>query len=168
MGDDAGTITQPVLLDNTVLTNLALVTRTDLVRRLWPTAVCTTPSVIAEYEAGVAGGSLPPDAWTDLPVVTPTDAESALAVSLSPRLGQGERTCLAVAAYRHGLFASDDLDARRAAERHGIPTTGTVGILALCVRRGYSPRDQADVLLSEMIASGYRSPVDSLAPLLDE
>jgi predicted nucleic acid-binding protein len=156
----------PVLLDNTVLTNLALVNRADLATHLWANAACTTPSAMAEYQIGVANGLLPPDVWEDLPVLTLTDDEVAFAASLRPRLGAGERTCLAVALHRQGLLVSDDLDARNTARRHGIPTTGTVGILVLCVRRGYLSRDHGDALLAEMRALGYRSPVVTLAPLL--
>jgi hypothetical protein len=36
MDAEAVAITRPVLLDNTVLTNFALVDRADLVMRLWP------------------------------------------------------------------------------------------------------------------------------------
>lgn len=168
MGGDDATITRPVLLDNTVLTNFALVGRTDLVMRLWPTTACTMPSALDEYEAGAASGLLPPNAWAELSVMTLTEEEIAFADSLAPRLGAGERTCLAVAVHRQGLLASDDLDARRAARQHNVLRTGTVGILVLCVRRGYLPRDQADALLAEMIALGYRSPVASLDPLLGE
>jgi predicted nucleic acid-binding protein len=168
MDANAAALTRPIVLDNTVLTNFALVNRADLVMRLWSTAACTTPAASAEYGVGVSRGLLPSDAWADLPVVTPTEEESNFASSLSPRLGAGERTCLAVAVHRQGLFASDDLDARRAAQWHGVPTTGTVGILILCVRRGYLPYKQADVLLAEMIALGYRSPVGSLEPLMNE
>ncbi len=158
-------VTGSILLDNTVLTNFVLVDRTDLVMRLWPQAACTTLSVLAEYRAGVASGLLPPDAWASLSVVTLTEEETAFAASLSPRLGVGERTCLAVVVQRRGLLVSDDLDARRVAEQHDVPKTGTIGILVLCVRKGYLSRDQADTLLAEMVAHGYRSPVASLGPL---
>lgn len=167
MGTDAATIIRPILLDTTVLCNFGLVSRTDLVMRLWATAACTTPSALDEYRAGAASGLLPPDAWADLPAVTLAEEETAFAENLPPRLGAGERTCLAVALHRQGLLVSDDLDARHAARQHGVPRTGTVGILVLCVQRGYLSRDQADVLLAEMIALGYRSPVASLAPLLE-
>lgn len=42
MGDRDESMTQPVLLDNTVLSNFALVLRKDLPGALWPDAVCTT------------------------------------------------------------------------------------------------------------------------------
>ena len=168
MDADAAALTRFVVLDNTVLTNFALVNRADLVMRLWPTAACTTPAASAEYGIGVSRGLLPSDVWADLPLVTPTEEESTFASSLSPRLGAGERTCLAVAVHRQGLFVSDDLDARRAAQWHGVPTTGTVGILVLCMRGDCLSREQANALLAEMIALGYRSPVASLESLIDE
>jgi predicted nucleic acid-binding protein len=161
-------MTRPVLLDNTILTNFALVDRAELVTRLWPTAACTTAAVMAEYAVGVAEGLLPADAWIDLPVVELTGEEAASATRLSSRLGTGERTCLAVALNRQGLLASDDLDARRAADQHRVPRTGSIGILVSCVRRGLLSREEAESLLGEMIAFGYRSPVDRLGSLIDE
>ena len=166
MEADDTTLVRPVLLDNTVLTNFALVDRTDLVMDMWPSAACTTQPALDEYEAGAASGLLHPDAWARLPVVTLTEEELAFAASLPPRLGAGERTCLAVAVHRQGLLASDDLDARRTAKRHGVPLTGTIGILVLGVRRDCLARDQADRLLTELIALGYRSPVEDLNLLL--
>jgi predicted nucleic acid-binding protein len=165
MAGDAA-LARPVLLDNTVLTNLALVRRSDLVTHLWPTAACTTPHALAEYQAGVAVGLLPSDAWADLAVVTLSAEETTFAAGLSSRLGAGERTCLAAATYRQGLLASDDLDVRHAARRHDVPTTGTVGILVASVRQGYLSRDQANGLLGEMIALGYRAPVTDVDELL--
>jgi predicted nucleic acid-binding protein len=161
-------VDRPILLDNTVLTNFALAGEADLVLRLWPGRACTTPSVLDEYVAGAAVGVLPADAWAGLPVVTLTQDERAFAAGLSPRLGAGERTCLAVAVYRQGLLVSDDLDARRAARQRDVPTTGSVGILIRCVQRGHLARDGANHLLAEMIAQGYRSPVADLNLFLDE
>jgi hypothetical protein len=51
-----------VLLDNTVLTNFALVGQDNLPTRLWPDAACTTPAAYGEYLAGAAAGILA-DAW---------------------------------------------------------------------------------------------------------
>lgn len=168
MGTDAAAVMRPVLLDNTVLTNFALVSKADLVMHLWPTTACTTSAVLAEYDVGAASRLLPPDAWGNLPIVTLTQEEATFVSGLPARLGAGERTCLAVAVHRRGLLASDDMDARRAARQHNVSVTGTVGILVLCVQQGYLARDQADVLLSEMIALGYRSPVASLDGLVDD
>jgi len=159
-------IARPVLLDNTVLTNFALVGEARLVKRLWATRACTTPATLGEYQAGAASGVVPAEAWANLPLVTLTDQELAFADGLSLRLGAGERTCVAVAFHRQGLFASDDLDARRVAEGYGIPMTGTVGILVLCVRQHHLSQDRAEALLEDMVAQGYRSPVIGLGDLL--
>ena len=164
MGHSSRPVARPVLLDNTVLSNFALVGQTDLVMRLWHEIVCTTPRARSEYEAAVSSGLVSAEAWADLPVVTLTEEEEAFAARLSTRLGAGERTCLAVAAHRSGLLASDDLDARRAARGLDISITGTVGILISCVRRGYLSSDGANALLQEMRDLGYRSPVDSVDP----
>ena len=161
-------MTRPVLLDNTVLTNLALVNRADLAIRLWGAAACTTPSVMAEYQVGAQSGLLPPDAWDSLPVLTCTEDETAFEAGLPPRLGAGERACLAVAVHRQGLLVTDDLDARNAAREQHVPVTGTVGVLIACVRQGHLSRQQANALLSDMIAAGFRSPVTDLSQLLDK
>jgi predicted nucleic acid-binding protein len=167
MEQAAESIDRPVILDNTVLSNFALVDRTDLVMRFWPTSACTTTVVLDEYQSAVSSGLMSSRAWADLPSFALTEEETDLAASFSMRLGAGERSCLAAAIYRRGLLASDDLDARRAAQQQNVPLTGTVGILAGCVRRGYLSREEANDLLAEMIALGYHSPFDSLDPLLE-
>jgi predicted nucleic acid-binding protein len=161
-------ITRPVVLDNTVLTNFALVNEVGVLISLWPKQACTTTAAFAEYKAGSTSGQVPAEAWANLTVVMLTEKERTFAASLSFRLGMGERTCLAAAFHRQGLLASDDLDARRTARVHGIPLTVTVGILVLCVQRDHISQDRAQALLEEMIARGYHSPVTGLGDLLGE
>jgi predicted nucleic acid-binding protein len=156
----------PILLDATILTNFALVRRSDLVLHLWVDRVCTTPATHAEYQAAVEAGLMSAEAWINLPVVTLHDVEVTFAAELSSRLGAGERSCLAVALHRQGLFASDDRDARSTARRQKIPVTGTLGILALCVQQGRLSKDEANALLEKMVAAGYRSPVSQIDSLL--
>ena len=55
-----------VILDNTVLTNFALVNRPDLLFELWGDSCATTPAVMAEYQAGVTAGKLPANIWQAL------------------------------------------------------------------------------------------------------
>jgi predicted nucleic acid-binding protein len=161
-------MSRPILLDNTVLTNLALVRRDDLPFRLWGEAAVTTAAARAEYQRGVEAGLIPRSCWGELSVIELTAEEDALALSLSAGLGPGERTCLAVAARRNGMLASDDLLARRAAARLEVPITGTIGILAACVRTSHLALAEANRLLEAMIAAGYRSPVISLDELVAE
>jgi len=156
-----------VVLDNTVLSNFAAVRRTDLVLRLWGEAACTTPAAFAEYESGVAGGLLPKDTWAGLSILTLSDEETVFAAGLSSRLGAGERTCIAVAHHRQGLLVSDDLDARKVARQFGVPTTGTISILVLCVQHDLLSRDKANALLMGLIAAGYRARIDNVDSLLE-
>jgi len=93
--------------------------------------------------------------------------EVAIAQRLSVRLGAGELSCLAVAIARSHTLASDDFRARRLARERGVAVTGTVGILAACVRLGYLAHDRANALLAAMIAAGYRSPVENMDALLE-
>jgi predicted nucleic acid-binding protein len=160
-------VVRPVILDNTVLTNFALVGRADLVMRLWPTTACTTEAVLDEYQSGAGSGLVPADAWADLTIITLAHEEIALMTSFASRLGSGERSCLAVALCRRGLVASDDLDARRVAQHRSVPLTGTIGILASSVRQGHLSHEEANDLLTEMITLGYHSPVDTLDRLAD-
>ncbi|MBN1877094.1 MAG: DUF3368 domain-containing protein [Anaerolineae bacterium] len=133
---------------------------------LWPDQVSTTGEVLSEYQAAAQAGHLPAQAWSDLPVADMTPREIAIAESFSTRLGAGERSCLAVAHTRGGLLATDDADARAAAKRLGVPVTGTIGILVLAVRRELLTLRQANTLLTEMIAAGYRSPLEKLDTLV--
>jgi len=156
----------PILLDNTVLSNLALVGQMDLVFRLWADRVASTTDVLSEYEVAAQAGLLPAHAWIDLPVVELTSQEVAMSETFSRHLGHGERSCLIVAHLRGGLFASDDADARAAARRLDVPVTGTLGILALAVRRQLLTLAQANALLADMVAVGYRSPMERLDTLV--
>ena len=157
---------RPVVLDNTVLVNFALAKRPDLALQTWPEAICTTPEVKEEYRQGVSSGVLPESAWSKLPVVELTAEEAGLAERLSAQLGAGERSCLAVALHREGLFASDDADARGEARGRDIPVTGTIGILARAVRKHFVSLKEANALLTRMIDAGYHAPVRRLDDLL--
>ena len=155
---------KPVFLDNTVLSNFALVNRTDLVLRLWPQCT-TTVDAWQEFQSGVALGYLPKETWETLPLVDLTDAEHRVAQQFVRVLGAGERACIAVAKNRNGLFVTDDRKARQAALEMGIKVTGTLGILVVAIERKIIPIGEAEHLLAQMIDYGYRSPVDNLSSL---
>jgi len=155
-----------VLLDNTALTNFALVGRPDLVLDLWGPDCATTMAVMAEYRAGIASRGLSADSWNDLTQLTLQPVEQAFADQLPPQLGIGERSCIAIVVHRQGLFVCDDAQARREAQRHSVTVTGTIGILVLNMRQGILTPREGNVLLADMIAQGYRSPVTTLNDLL--
>jgi hypothetical protein len=95
--------------------------------------------------------------------LTPSEETSLAHVRLV--LGDGEASCIAIALERKGSLFSDDLDARRYARRHGLRVSGTLGVLSMLVEIGHITTTEADERLQEMIAHGYRSPVESLADL---
>jgi predicted nucleic acid-binding protein len=155
-----------VLIDNTALTNFALINRTDLILDLWGKTCATTTAVMAEYQAGVVGSGLPAHSWDELAQLTLRPVEQAFADQLLPQLGAGERSCIAVAVHRQGLFVSDDNNARHEAQRHGVTITGTIGILVLNVRQANLTLTEGNAILASLIALGYRSPVTALDDLL--
>ena len=157
---------RPILLDNTVLTNFALINRADLILDLWGTRCATTTAVIKEYQAGVASRGLPAKFWDKLAVLTPQPLEETTETGLSPILGKGERSCIAIGVHRQALFVSDDANARREARRLGLTVSGTIGILILNIRRGNLTLADGNVFLTNMVAHGYRTPVLTLNDLV--
>lgn len=125
-----------VLLDTTVLTNFALVGLTSIPKELWGDQASTTAEVLEEYTVGVEVGKLPRVDWTQLNTILSSTGEQLLEVQMFPNLGRGERTCLVVAMVRHGILATDDQLARRAAKLHRIELIGTVEILKVCAQSG--------------------------------
>jgi predicted nucleic acid-binding protein len=156
----------PVLLDNTVLTNFALLSCPELILDLWGTNCATTTAVIAEYQAGIISRGLPAHSWDSLTQLTLQPVEQAFADQLSAQLGSGERSCIAIAVHRQGLFVCDDARARREAQQYGVTVTGTLGILVLNVRQGNLALAEGNTILADMMVQGYRSPVTTLDDLL--
>lgn len=154
-----------VLLDNTVLSNFAQAQIVSAVFSLWGNQICTTSEVSAEYAVGVITASLPRSAWKDLKVIEQTEEEKSFGLSLSARLGAGERSCLAIACKRGAIFATDDLFARETAKQYQISVIGTIGILVQCVRKKVLTHSQAQNTLDLMITNGYHSPIDDLSSL---
>ncbi|MEX2607865.1 MAG: hypothetical protein WD708_11010 [Kiritimatiellia bacterium] len=74
-------------------------------------------------------------------------------------LGAGEASCMAHAAISGGVVATDDRAARRLCGEEGIPVTGTIGILVVCVRKGSLSLSRAEDLHATMVKNGFYSPV---------
>jgi predicted nucleic acid-binding protein len=155
----------PVLLDNTVLSNFARIDRHHLVMDIWPSCA-TTLEAWQEFQAGVMIGKLPKDVWNGLALIALTADEHEISKRLSMILGPGERTCIAAAKHRNGLFVTDDRKARQVALELGIKITGTLGILVVAAERAKITLEEANDLLAAMIENGYRSPVNELGSLL--
>jgi predicted nucleic acid-binding protein len=155
-----------VLLDNTVMSNFSSVQHPELVRlALAGQEVGTTEQAFAEMQAGVRKGKIPPCDWTWLVVIALQSSEELLFQRLAQNINVGEASCLAVAASRGYRFLTDDRDARQLARSIGVPVSGSLGVLKILVEQGHLGMEEADKLLQEMIATGYRSPVKSLVEI---
>jgi predicted nucleic acid-binding protein len=154
-----------LLLDNTVLSNFALVNKLELLPKALGSQVATTRQVIHEYQEGVAKGLLPEARWDWLKTVDLEIDELALFQDHLKRVNAGEAACLAVAARRKGRILTDDRDARKLAAQLKVPVSGTLGILLRLVQIEALTLPEANQILGEMIRKGYRSPVDKLDDL---
>ena len=154
-----------LVLDNTVMSNFALIGRIDWLRELWPDMLVTSEEAWAELQAGVRLGRIPDVDWSWLTILSLTGVECEARDELMPPLDRGEAACLALARSRGYAFLTDDRVARREARRLGVPISGTLGVLKSLVDEGYVSLEEANEALEQMIALGYHSPVRSLSEL---
>jgi predicted nucleic acid-binding protein len=165
------------IFDTTVLSNLAVVGRLDLLEKRYRTVGLTTVEVSDELRRGLQAGygylekvlqqiqSISPGGW--LRIVAPeSPAEHQLRGEFDLLLDPGEASCLALAISRGLILVTDDLAARQLAQERGVPLTGTVGILLAMVRDGVLSLTEANGILAKMIEWRYRSPVDRLDELI--
>ncbi len=153
-----------VLVDNTVLSNFAKVNRLDLLRKAFD-RVYVTEQVLEEFRLGIRRGVLP-NVSLDFEVLRLKDDEIELYNALRIRLGRGEASCLAIAKHRNMKVLTDDLDARKIANVLGVPVSGTIGVLVRCIEKGIITKDEANLILRDMIEKGFYSPISNLDEIL--
>jgi predicted nucleic acid-binding protein len=102
----------------------------------------------------------------DIEVLKMEFDEMSTFLRLTSRFGKGEASCMAIAIHRGAAILTDDFDARRFAQRGGIPVSGSIGVLVKSVDKGLISREQGNEVLCRMILMGFYSPVDSLDQLL--
>ncbi len=165
----------PVLVDTTVLSNLAAVGRLDLLNLL-PDACYLASAVYEEIQQGLAEGyeflsqvDRVLDSGLLLLVTIESEEEWQRYRDIPGRLQRGEAMSLAIARCRGWRLLTDDRAARAYAECTGVSCSGTLGLLCYAVRRRRLTIDEGNALLGEMIAHArYRSPVTDLRALLEE
>jgi len=163
-----------IVVDTTVLSNLARVNRIDLLKKLHVQIVLPS-QVHEEILKGItAGYSFLEEAdkvveadWVKLAVLE-DERERTLFRNLLDIVGYGEAAGIAIAKERNLVFFSDDRKARRVAQDQGVKISGTLGMLELLVEEGKLSIGEADEILSKMIQGGYRSPIQSLKELFEE
>lgn len=154
-----------ILVDTTVLSNFAHTGRPDLLRRAFP-ALGVPGAVRAELSTGERLGRVPVCDWSWLGLVELSQSERLRAADFEKVLQEGEAACLAIAEARGGFILTDDSAARRLAGTVGLEVSGTLGALKKLVEEEVLSLSQAEALLSEMMAQGYRSPVRSLREVI--
>ena len=165
----------PILINTTVLSNLAAVERIDLLD-IFQEKCYVASAVYEEIQQGLAEGYnflVHVDAALDSGIVAlvtlETEAELQRYRAMSHKLHSGEAMSLAIARCRNWRFLTDDRAARTYADRLGVPCSGTLGLLVYTVKRGHLTLEAGNTLLSGMIARArYRSPVSDLHALLEE
>jgi predicted nucleic acid-binding protein len=155
-----------IIIDNTVLSNFALVQRPECIRHAFREPVGTTEQVFDELTTGVERGRLPECSWKWLERIRMTESEAVQCTQLRRQLDEGEASCLAVAAHRKWKIATDDKDARKWAIRLHIPHTGTLGILGLLITQKQMTLRDGNEWLNLMIDAGYHSPMTALDHLV--
>lgn len=150
-----------LIADTTVISNFFLIGRLDLLEGIKD--LCATKEVWDELEVANKRGILE-ISQTNLKaeILRMDEDETESFLRLCSRFGRGEASCLAIALHRDAGILTDDLDARRFAQRGNIPVSGSIGILVKCVTNGHLSREQGNELLSQMIQKGFFSPVESL------
>ena len=154
------------LLDNTVMSNFAVVKRPDLLCIAFGDTLATPEQAFDELETGVHSGKLPNLDWQWLSVLILEATEARRYHEFLVNLNAGEAACLAIAITRKCRVLTDDRDARELARHLRIPLSGTLGVLTRLVDIGHLSLEDADALLLQMITAGYHSPVTSLRNII--
>lgn len=156
-----------ILLDNTVLSNFALVGELQLLEEYCGDRGATTSHVFREFEKGVKEGFfINIELGWIRRLNFEGEKERQLFENLSKKLGVGEASCLAIAMHRGYGFLSDDMAVRKIALREGIRLSGSVGVLLELIRGGNISLERGNEILRGFIGFGYFSPMDRLDGLL--
>lgn len=158
---------EAVVADNTVLSNFALVCGEGILAKFFENSLFTTEEVLDELKRGEQRKVLPKRDWQWLRVlkIGPSQ-EEFLFRFFAESLGKGESSCLSIAVSRNLKVLTDDKDARKLAQRRGVPVSGTVGVLVEAVREGLLAIEEGNAMLSEMIEKGYFSPFETIDELI--
>jgi len=156
-----------VIVDNTVLSNFALIEREDILARVFKGTLFTTEEVLVELKRGEQSNVLPKRDWQWVRVLKiETPQEEFLFRLFTDSFGKGETSCLSIAISRDMKVLTDDKDARKLAQRRGVPVSGTIGVLVDAVREGLLSIEEANTLLLDMVEKGYFSPLETLDGLI--
>jgi len=156
-----------ILINNTVLSNFALVKQLELLTlALKDISPTTTPQVLDEFQSGVQKGIFQTANLQWIEIIQLSRRERHRYQILCERFGSGEASCIAVAMERHIALATDDMKARKLLQQFGEIVIGTLWILVRLINQNALSIDEGDNILEQMIKKGYFYPVKSLSELL--
>lgn len=161
-----------IIFDCCVLSNFALSDSLHIIKKIYANSSYITNFVVAENLRGILSGhgrlatvnEALKEGWIK-EIALKGEKEKALFETLSVSLGFGEASSIAIAKTRGYVFACDDRAARREADLLDVKLTGTIGIIIKAVKKKVISSQEADVILNQMIAGGFYSPVSSIKNL---
>ncbi len=127
-----------IVLDNTVLSVFKRLCEIDLLKKLLTGDILIPVAVADEY--------LQIGECSDLEGFNIVDSRG----NIDYPLGRGESQAILLAKEKNCIFATDDRMARVYANKIGIATTGTIGILAAGVSKGLITRQKAIDILNNI------------------
>ncbi len=161
----------PVVLDTTVLSNFASTNSISLLIAVLDDPA-VVPTVYDELKQGVAGGH----DYLESAVATLTEETCVRRLvpnqelaAVRDQLDPGEAQSLLAAIEHNGTLATDDLTARKVAEKKDVPVTGSIGLLVYSIERGQLDRETANAWLDTWREQrGYYAPVKRINQVLDD
>lgn len=149
-------------MDNTAISNLSVVGRMDILRERYGGRLVVTREVLLEAGKGPRPEAIRQaieEGWVELrPLYADSDEHRVFVELRSRGFGMGEASSIAVCSTGGTwVFVSDDLDARREANRRGVGVVGTYGVLARQVAEGRMELEEGNTLLRRMIEHGFRT-----------
>jgi predicted nucleic acid-binding protein len=152
-----------ILLDNTVLSNFALVDELTLLKQFCVDSAASTLYVLDEFEQGVEAGLFKKVNFSWIVKLDfDNGTERNIFNFLHKRFGAGEASCLAIGIHRRYDFLSDDMMARKLALREGLRVSGSIGILIELIHQKVITLKKGNNILKHFIKWGYFSPVEKL------
>ncbi|HLA00384.1 MAG TPA: hypothetical protein VJZ24_01955 [Thermodesulfovibrionales bacterium] len=151
-----------ILLDNTVLSNFALVKQMALLKEYCGDKAASINNVFDEFKQGVKERIFADTEFDWIRGLDLSEKENTMFLNFCKKLGKGEASCLAIAISRGHDLLSDDMAVRKIALREGVRFSGSIGVLLELTRMGRIGLEKGNEILNGFIKCGYYSPVNKL------
>ena len=154
-----------ILIDNTVLSNFALVKQMSLLIEYCGDKAASTNDVFDEFKQGVKERIFADTEFEWISRLDLNEKENIMFLNFCKKLGRGEASCLAIAISRGYDLLSDDMAVRKIALREGVRFSGSIGVLLELIRMDRIGIEKGNEILNGFIKCGYYSPINKLDEL---